>query len=211
MTPTGFKKFIRLYVGLLVCGGLFLSAGGCDSGYSENAPVSRLDASLIATTPRPKVGSPAPEFRLLDMNGRPVALSDFRGKVVLLNFWATWCFPCRVEMPSMEAVYRSFREKGLEILAISVDEQGPTVTRPFQEEKGLTFPILHDRDYQVGLLYGARSLPMTYAIDRQGIIRQRVFGSRDWDSPQARQGILEMLEKSDPTSSQKSSHTSHTM
>ena len=197
---------------MLLLGGLvvwFLMGGvACDSGYSsENQQFSRMDASLIATTPRPKIGNLAPEFRLLDMNGRPVALSDFRGKVVLLNFWATWCFPCRVEMPSMEAIYRDYRSKGLEIVAVSVDEQGPAVTRPFQEDKGLTFPILHDRDYQVGLIYGARSLPMTFAIDRQGIIRQRVFGSREWDSPESRQGILEMLEESSPAVRPESSHT----
>ena len=196
----------RELITILMCIGGFLPLVGCDSGYSEDPPISRLDASLIATTPRPKVGAPAPDFRLLDMNGQPVALSDMRGKVVLLNFWATWCFPCRVEMPSMEAIYKDYRSKGLEILAVSVDEQGQAVTRPFQEEKGLTFPILHDRDYQIGLLYGARSLPMTYAIDRQGIIRQRVFGSREWDSPQARELILEMLHEPSAQSAPASSH-----
>ena len=143
-----------------------------------------------------RVGDQAPIFRLRDLAGNLVDLSGLRGKVVLLNFWATWCGPCRVEMPSMEVLYRSYRDKGLEILAVSVDEQGPAVTRPFQEDRGLTFPILHDRDYQVGLLYGARSLPMTYIIDRKGTIRERVFGSREWDTPDARQSILKILEES---------------
>ena len=106
----------------------------------------------------------------------------------------------------MEAIYQDYRSKGLEILAVSVDEQGPAVTRPFQEDKGLTFPILHDRDYQVGLLYGARSLPMTYVIDRKGIIRQRVFGSREWDSPESRELILEMLQESSDQPVSASSH-----
>lgn len=201
-----FKRLAHLSLALAMCGGFILNAAGCDSGYSEPTPVSRMDASLIARTPRPTIGSQAPEFRLLDMNGRFVALSDMQGKVVLLNFWATWCGPCRVEMPSMEALYQSYRDKGLEILAVSVDEQGPAVTRPFQEDRGLTFPILHDRDYQVGLLYGARSLPMTYIIDRKGTIRERVFGSREWDTPQARQSILKILEESTAVPSQNSSH-----
>lgn len=207
MSLFGFNKMARILVALVMGGGLVLNVAGCDSGYSEDTPISRLDASMIATSPRPTIGSQAPEFRLLDMNGRPVALSDLKGKVVLLNFWATWCFPCRVEMPSMEVLYRSYRDKGLEILAVSVDEQGPAVTRPFQEDKGLTFPILHDRDYQVGLIYGARSLPMTYIIDRHGVIRQRVFGSREWDTPEARQGILDILEEAAQLPRQNSSHT----
>ena len=115
-----------------------------------------------------KLGEPAPNFRLRDMNGHLVTLSDLRGKVVLLNFWATWCGPCRVEMPAMEQLYRTFLRKDFEILAVSTDAQGVTVTRPFQQENHLTFPILHDADYRVGLTYGARSLPMTFMVDRQG-------------------------------------------
>ena len=175
--------------------GLLLGALGCDSGYSEGPGNTSESSYSAAVRGRPTIGSPAPSFRLIDLAGRPVSLSDYHGRVVLLNFWATWCGPCRVEMPAMEAVYRSFKAQGLEILAISVDQQGPAVTRPFQESLGLSFPILHDSDYQVGLTYGARTLPMTYAIDRQGIIRQRVFGARDWNSPQARQGITELLQE----------------
>ncbi|MEO5956651.1 MAG: TlpA disulfide reductase family protein, partial [Nitrospiraceae bacterium] len=105
-----------------------------------------------------KLGEPAPNFRLRDLNGHSVSLSDLRGKVVLLNFWATWCGPCRVEMPAMEELYRTFSRNDFEILAVSTDAQGASVTRPFQQENHLTFPILHDADYRVGLTYGARSL-----------------------------------------------------
>jgi peroxiredoxin len=92
-------------------------------------------------------------------------------------------------------LYRSMQPKGLEILAVSVDQQGTAVTRPFQEALGLSFPILHDEDYQIGLTYGARTLPMTFAIDRRGVIRQLVFGARDWNSPEARRGIDEVLQE----------------
>jgi peroxiredoxin len=142
-----------------------------------------------------KLGEPAPNFQLRDLNGHLVTLSDLRGKVVLLNFWATWCGPCRVEMPAMEQLYRMFQRKDFEILAVSTDAQGVAITRPFQQENRLTFPILHDPDYRVGLTYGARSLPMTFLIDRLGIIRHQIFGARDWEAPEAQQ-LVQMLMKS---------------
>ncbi|BCA55912.1 Thiol-disulfide oxidoreductase ResA [Nitrospira sp. KM1] len=142
-----------------------------------------------------KTGDEAPNFQLRDMEGRLVALSDLRGKVVLLNFWATWCGPCRVEMPAMEELYRTFGRKDFEILAVSTDAQGVTVTRPFQQENHLTFPILHDADFRVGLTYGARTLPMTFMVDRQGIVRHQIFGARDWSAPEAQQ-LIRLLMKS---------------
>ena len=142
-----------------------------------------------------KLGEPAPNFQLRDLNGHLVTLSDLRGKVVLLNFWATWCGPCRVEMPAMEQLYRTFSRKDFEILAVSTDAQGVAVTRPFQQENHLTFPILHDADYRVGLTYGARSLPMTFMVDRQGVVRHQIFGARDWGASEAQQ-LVQMLMKS---------------
>jgi peroxiredoxin len=181
----------------LVLGGigvLFIMLG-CDSGYSKSPNADAPPPRSVAYQGRPSIGSPAPDFRLMDLHGKPVSLSDYQGKVVLLNFWATWCGPCRTEMPAMEALYRSMQPKGLEILAVSVDQQGTAVTRPFQEAMGLSFPILHDEDYQIGLTYGARTLPMTFAIDRRGVIRQLIFGARDWNSPEARRGIAEVLQE----------------
>ena len=142
-----------------------------------------------------KLGELAPDFQLPDLNGRLVMLSELRGKVILLNFWATWCGACRVEMPAMEQLYRMISRKDFEILAVSTDAQGVAITRPFQEENHLTFPILHDVDYRVGLTYGARSLPMTFMVDRQGVVRHQIFGSRDWGAPEARQ-LVRMLMKS---------------
>lgn len=153
------------------------------------------DALPVAERKVVKLGELAPNFQLRDLNGRFVALSDLRGKVVLLNFWATWCGPCRVEMPAMEELYRTFERKDFEILAVSTDAQGASVTRPFQQENHLTFPILHDADYRVGLTYGARSLPMTFMVDRQGIIRHQIFGARDWGAPEAHQ-LVQTLMKS---------------
>ena len=140
-----------------------------------------------------KVGDEAPNFHLRDLAGNVVSLSQLRGKIVLLNFWATWCGPCRVEMPAMEQLYHTFPRGEFEILAVSTDPQGVAVTRPFQREMGFTFPILHDSEYRVGLTYGARTLPMTFMVDRQGVVRQKIFGARDWDSPEARDLIRTLM------------------
>lgn len=140
-----------------------------------------------------QVGDEAPNFSLRDLAGNVMSLSQLKGKVVLLNFWATWCGPCRVEMPAMEQLYRTLPRREFEILAVSTDPQGAAVTRPFQREMGFTFPILHDSEYRVGLTYGARTIPITFVVDRRGIVRQKIFGARDWDSPEARDLIHELM------------------
>ena len=97
-------------------------------------------------------------------------------------------------MPAMEQLYRSFPRREFQILAVSTDPQGVAVTRPFQQKIGLTFPILHDPDMEVGMTYGAWSLPMTLMVDRKGVVRQKSFGAREWDSPEARE-LIQMLMK----------------
>lgn len=165
------------------------------SSFVALGSASAQDRFPVAGRQAVKLGESAPNFQLQDMDGRFVKLSDLRGKVVMLNFWATWCGPCRVEMPAMEELYRMFSRKDFEILAVSTDAQGVSVTRPFQKQNRLTFPILHDSDYRVGLTYGARSLPMTFMVDRQGIVRHHIFGARDWSAPEAQQ-LVQLLMKS---------------
>lgn len=140
-----------------------------------------------------QVGDEAPNFMLRDLAGNVISLSQLRGKVVLLNFWATWCGPCRVEMPAMEQLYRTVPREAFEILAVSTDAQGAAVTRPFQKRMGFTFPILHDSEYRVGLAYGARTIPITFMVDRHGVVRQKIFGARDWGSPEARDLIHALM------------------
>lgn len=151
------------------------------------APASAVEGGIL------KIGDEAPNFLLKDLEGFQVTLDQFRGKVVLLNFWATWCGPCRIEMPAMEKLYRTFSRKDFEILAVSTDPQGPAVTKPFQQQVGFTFPVLHDADFQIGLRYGARTLPMTFLIDRQGIIQKRIFGARDWNTPEGRRLVQSLV------------------
>jgi cytochrome c biogenesis protein CcmG/thiol:disulfide interchange protein DsbE len=127
------------------------------------------------------VGKQAPDFALSDLNDKPYRLSDFRGKVVFLNFWATWCKPCREEMPSMEVLYKNFEKDGLVILAVSIDRV--TTTKdipPFVKGMNLTFPVLIDSWGQTDKPYKRMGVPETFVIDQQGIIREIVIGPRDW-------------------------------
>lgn len=174
-------------VGVMIGGAILADARGA---------LSLADRSPAPVANRaPQVDDEAPNFLLKDSQGFNVTLDQFRGKVVLLNFWATWCGPCKIEMPAMERLYRSFSRKEFEILAVSTDAQGTVVTRPFQEEVGFTFPVLHDADFRVGLQYGARQLPMTFLIDRKGIIRNRIPGARDWSAPAGKRLVEALLQE----------------
>ena len=123
------------------------------------------------------------EFQLEDLQGTTKSLSSYRGKVVFLNFWATWCGPCRSEMPSMQRLYDVLKDEGFEIVAVNLQESAHQVKRFLDEEK-LTFPVLLDKDGYTGSVYGARSIPTTYLIDREGKIFARAIGAREWDSPE---------------------------
>jgi len=121
------------------------------------------------------------DFSLPLLNGGNVSLSDYRGKVVILNFWATWCPPCRDEMPSMENLYQRFHDNGLEILAVDLGEDVRIVSQ-FIQFYGYTFPVLMDRSSRVGSLYGIASIPTSFIIDREGKIIARIVGSIQWDT-----------------------------
>ena len=137
--------------------------------------------------------TPASAFMLRDLDGKLTSLTDFEGKVVLLNFWATWCANCRKEMPAMERLYRSRRADGFEIVAISVDQVSTEKVKAFAEELKLTFPVLHDRDSIISNLYSNPGVPVSYLIDRQGRIVYRVLGEYDWYSPEARNTVQALL------------------
>lgn len=124
----------------------------------------------------PLVGAPAPEITLKDLQGHDVRLSDFRGKVVLLNFWATWCKPCKEEMPAMQASYDNLRDKGFVVLAVNELEDTDKVVEHIRSH-GHTFPVVMDHNNQVANKYGVVGLPASFLIDRQGIVRERVSGN----------------------------------
>lgn len=142
--------------------------------------VSRVPAAATtggAPPPSPREGFSAPDFALETLAGDQVALSDLRGKVVLVNFWASWCPPCRAEMPAIEAVYRSHKDLGLEVLAVNTTNQDDqAAAAAFVQELQLTFPVPLDRTGAVSASYNLRGLPSTYFIDGQGVIRTVVVG-----------------------------------
>src|SRR5438094_5312317 len=186
----GFQNLFPFFVLML----LSLSVAACNADSESNA-IGNLDFppdSVLTETSQ--VGHLAPDFLLQTLDGREVHLSDYRGHVLFLNFWATWCGPCKVEMPAIERLYREYRRQGLAILAVSTDLEGPGVTRPYRDALGLTFTIAHDPEAVVMRLYGVRTLPVTFLVDRQGVITHQIFGARDWQEPEARDGIRRLLQ-----------------
>lgn len=134
----------------------------------------------------------APAFSLPDLSGKTIKLVEFRGTLVLLNFFATWCVPCRDEMPGMERLYRAHREAGLVVAAVNFQESAKTV-RPFVRELKLSFPIILDGEGIVSREYGVRALPVTFLIGRDGNIVWRAMGGRDWESAQARRYFAQLV------------------
>ncbi len=126
----------------------------------------------------------AQNFALKDLNGNEVHLEDYRGKVIFLNFWTTWCPACLVEMPSMEKLYKEFKNKDFTILAVDMQEDPETVKK-FKAKFKLSFPILLDTDGVVASYYGVNAIPVTYFIDRAGYLYAAAMGARDWASEDA--------------------------
>ena len=140
---------------------------------------SRVPASVASAgqIPSPREGFPAPDFTLNTVGGGPATLSAYRGQVVIVNLWASWCGPCRAEMPAIQQVDAANRHRGLAVLAVNgTFQDSESDAQAFAQELGLTFPILLDRDGAVSKRYLLRALPSTFFIDRKGVIRTVVFG-----------------------------------
>ena len=163
---------------LAAAAGWFFVGGGID----------RLRSRVTSLDTTGDVGQLAPEFSTDSVGGGPLRLADYRNQVVLLNFWATWCVPCRAEMPEIESTYQSYRERGFQVLAVNVQES-ETQIKPFLNELNLTFPALLDRDASIARLYRARALPSSFLIDRQGVVQYVRVG------PLTRDGLSAELHK----------------
>ena len=124
--------------------------------------------------------SPAPAFSLPDMGGKASSLADFKGQVLLINFWATWCAPCREEMPALDRLQQKFKAKGLTVIGIAIDSD-KTVVQQFLNTTKTKFPILHDSEMRSHDAFKVYSYPTTFLVDRKGIIRQYWIGSQEWD------------------------------
>jgi cytochrome c biogenesis protein CcmG, thiol:disulfide interchange protein DsbE len=130
------------------------------------------------------VGSAAPNFHAIDLRtGKPASLDEYRGKVLLLNIWATYCLPCRVEMPAIERLSRRMAGTDFHVLAVSVDVVDSTEVNAFVKQLGLTFDVLHDRAGVIEQQYQTTGVPESFVIDRHGVIVKKVIGASEWDGP----------------------------
>jgi peroxiredoxin len=132
--------------------------------------VAVLSIALLAADPSPAAEPrpAAPDWQLRDVNGKPVNLADFKGRLVVLNFWATWCPPCRQEIPGFVALQRKYQDKGLVIIGVSLDQQGPGVVKPFIGRFGVNYPVVMGNGQIVSDYGGVEAIPTTFIIDRQG-------------------------------------------
>ncbi|MBA2708848.1 MAG: TlpA family protein disulfide reductase [Gemmatimonadaceae bacterium] len=147
------------------------------------------------------LGARAPGFEAVTLDSAPrmKSLADYRGNVLMINIWATWCAPCRIEMPSIQQLHDSYGSRGLKVVAVSIDDPGtePQV-RAFASQYNLTFEILHDPKSDISRKYQTTGYPETVIVGRDGIIRKKLLGATDWNSPQNRALIERLLaEKSD--------------
>ncbi|TET30209.1 MAG: TlpA family protein disulfide reductase [Anaerolineales bacterium] len=142
--------------------------------WASTVPAEATTGGFI---PSPREGFLAPDFTLESLSGDEISLSDMRGKVIVLNLWASWCPPCRAEMPALQRVYQENKERGLEVLAVNMTAQDSLAdVEAFVQEFNLTFPILLDTSGEVGNTYLMRALPTTFFIDREGVIQRVIVG-----------------------------------
>lgn len=144
---------------------------------------------------KPQEGYLAPPFKLRNLKGNLEGLDDHSGKVIVVNFWATWCVPCVKEMPSFEKLYRRFRSQGLTLLAISLDKGDPSKVQEFVDKHKLSFPVLLDSDGVAEKLYPSFTIPFTYVIDKQGRVVARVDGAKNWESSETFEAVEHLLKQ----------------
>ena len=186
------KKYVLLF------GVIFIGAILFFFEHFTEAPISIADVKTDEKFDQKKsaVGYLAPDFSLRNLKGNYQSLDSFSGQVVVLNFWATWCVPCRVEMPSFEKLYRRYRSEGLTVLAVTLDKNSEKNIKSFVDEYELSFPVLLDEEGKVERLYPSMTIPFTYVIDRDGRIVARVDGAKNWESNETFEAIEYLLKKS---------------
>jgi peroxiredoxin len=183
------------------------SAAEVQSAASITGAADRAGATVQASAPTPsgdlqalvsraglmslKETLAAPDFTLPLMGGGQVKLSDLRGKAVFVNFWATWCPPCRAEMPSMNRLYDEFKDRGLEFIAVDMQEK-PEDVEKFVADGGYTFPVALDQRGSTSMIYGIQSIPTTFIIDKEGNVAAAAIGAREWNSA-AVHAVIEYL------------------
>ncbi len=170
-------------VPLLVAAALVATAAGVLAGFRGTS------------APPLRVGTPAPNFSLPSLTGPDRSLVELRGRVVFVNFWATWCAPCKEEAPSLDRLYRSFPRESFEILAVSIDAEGQDrEVSEFGVDYGLSFPILLDPEQRTYGAYKASGVPETFVIGVDGRVIERFIGPRDWDQPRYASAVRRLID-----------------
>jgi cytochrome c biogenesis protein CcmG/thiol:disulfide interchange protein DsbE len=136
-----------------------------------------------------------PDFSLKDLTGKKVEIKQYKGKIIFLNFWATWCGPCKEEMPSLEVLHRQFKGDNFVLLTISVDYEGLKPVREFLDKQHYTFPVLLDPNGETLDLFEVKGIPITFIIDKRGRVIGRAIGPRDWKSPEVFSLINILIQK----------------
>jgi thiol-disulfide isomerase/thioredoxin len=150
----------------------------CLTGFMAIGLICLATASALAEEASP-ARTPAPDWKLTDLNGKPVKFSDFRDDVLIVDFWATWCVPCRVEIPHFVELQKQYGDKGLTVIGVSLDEQGPGVVKKFVKRFAVNYPIVIGNQKVVEAYGGIDAIPTTFVIDRQGRIVSRHIGYND--------------------------------
>jgi thiol-disulfide isomerase/thioredoxin len=182
MSSTGLKSLLSLLVAFF--------AWDPVPGWTQ----SKINFKVIPVLQPMKDAAPTPDFNLVNFDGKKISLKDFRGKTVFLNFWATWCVPCREEMPAMEKLYQEYKDNNFVVLAVNVKDRKQEAIAFIKEFK-LTYPVALDPEAEVATLYGAWGLPTTYIIGPKGEGLARGWGPAEWYSPAARKLFKELLEE----------------
>lgn len=187
---------IKRYVGIFAC--LLVAATMMFFDHLNEDPITVGEAREHTDPDSQSASShyPAPDFSARDLEGNLAGLSNYKGDVILLNLWATWCAPCRVEMPYFETLYRRFRSEGLTILAVSIDKQMDGRVADFVEKYQLSFPVLIDDEGDVERLYPTLSIPATFVIDKSGMVIGRIDGMKNWKSEETFEAVEYLLKRS---------------
>jgi peroxiredoxin len=183
------RKYAAIFAVLFVAAILIM----VDHYYETPITLADVQVSPGLDTEKSEVGFKAPAFTARNLKGNRVQLADHKGKVVILNLWATWCGPCRVEMPGMENLYRRYRSEGLEILAVSLDRGSSDKVQTFADEYRLSFPVLLDSDRQVESQYHTLTIPTTFVIDKKGMVVAEVDGAKNWESEETFEALEYLL------------------
>jgi len=187
------SKRLSILLGLIVVPGVTFGIIYFTQCSKEDTEKNQAIKKEEAPQEAPKEGFLAPQFALNDLSGNLVRLGDFKGKVVLLNFWASWCAPCRREIPSLERLYEMRKDRGFEIVAVNSERASASQIASFADANRMSFPILLNPQGDVSGNYWVRAIPTSFLLDKKGVIRWKIVGGREWDGPDVLTTIDQLL------------------